>query len=31
MGTKDVKDKGQGPVMEDAHFLGDGLWRLPVD
>jgi PUA domain protein len=31
MGTKDVKDKGKGPVMEDAHFLGDGLWRLPVD
>lgn len=28
-GTKDVKDKGKGPVVEDAHFLGDGLWRLP--
>jgi PUA domain protein len=31
MGTKDVKEKGKGPVMEDAHFLGDGLWRLNVD
>lgn len=28
MGTKDVKEKGKGPVVEDAHFLGDGLWRL---
>lgn len=25
-GTKNVKDKGKGPVVEDAHFLGDGLW-----
>ncbi len=30
-GTKDVKDKGKGPVVEDAHFLGDGLWKLNVD
>ncbi|OAA65671.1 pua RNA-binding domain protein [Niveomyces insectorum RCEF 264] len=30
-GTKEVKDKGKGPVVEDAHFLGDGLWRLPLD
>lgn len=28
MGTKDVKEKGKGPVIEDAHFLGDGLWKL---
>jgi malignant T-cell-amplified sequence len=27
-GTKEVKDKGKGPVIEDAHYLGDGLWRL---
>ncbi|GJC83062.1 translation machinery-associated protein 20 [Colletotrichum liriopes] len=27
-GTKEVKDKGKGPVVEEAHFLGDGLWRL---
>ena len=31
MGTKEVKGKGKGPVMEDAHFLGDGLWRLAVE
>ncbi|EFX00530.1 pua RNA-binding domain protein [Grosmannia clavigera kw1407] len=30
-GTKEVKDKGKGPVVEDAHFLGDGLWRLGMD
>lgn len=31
MGTKDVKEKGKGPVVEDAHYLGDGLWRLGMD
>lgn len=31
MGTKECKDKGKGPVIEEAHFLGDGLWRLNVD
>lgn len=31
MGTKEVKEKGKGPVIEEAHFLGDGLWRLSVD
>ncbi|KAI1109573.1 PUA domain-containing protein [Nemania sp. NC0429] len=31
MGTKEVKDKGKGPVIEDAHYLGDGLWRLNTD
>lgn len=30
-GTKEVKDKGKGPVIEEAHFLGDALWRLNVD
>lgn len=30
-GTKEVKDKGKGPVVEEAHFLGDGLWKLNVD
>ncbi|ROW05387.1 hypothetical protein VSDG_00645 [Cytospora chrysosperma] len=30
-GTKEVKEKGKGPVVEDAHFLGDGLWKLNVD
>ncbi|KAI1335069.1 hypothetical protein F5Y15DRAFT_260540 [Xylariaceae sp. FL0016] len=30
-GTKEVKEKGKGPVVEDAHFLGDGLWKLSTD
>ncbi|KAK3687454.1 hypothetical protein B0T22DRAFT_439086 [Podospora appendiculata] len=30
MGTKDTKEKGKGPVIEESHFLGDGLWRLDV-
>ena len=30
-GTAEVKAKGKGPVVEDAHFLGDGLWNLSVD
>ena len=30
-GTYDVKVKGKGPVVEDAHFLGDGLWNLGLD
>ena len=29
--TNVVKDKGKGPVVEDAHFLGDGLWNLSTD
>lgn len=29
-GTKAVKEKGKGPVIEDAHYLGDGLWKLAV-
>jgi PUA domain protein len=31
MGTKEIKEKGKGPVMEEAHYLGDGLWRLNVE
>ncbi|KAI1105196.1 translation machinery-associated protein [Jackrogersella minutella] len=31
VGTKEVKEKGKGPVVEDAHYLGDGLWRLTTD
>ncbi|KAM5354469.1 hypothetical protein ACJ41O_001116 [Fusarium nematophilum] len=30
-GTKEVKAKGKGPVIEDAHFLGDGLWMLSTE
>lgn len=28
MGTKECKEKGKGPVVEEGHYLGDGLWRL---
>ncbi|KOS21798.1 Translation machinery-associated protein 20 [Escovopsis weberi] len=31
VGTHEVKATGKGPVVEDAHFLGDGLWRLATD
>lgn len=31
MGTKEVKEKGKGPVVEEGHFVGDGLWRLNTD
>lgn len=30
-GTDEVKAKGKGPVVEEAHFLGDGLWSLPTN
>jgi PUA domain protein len=31
MGTKEVKEKGKGPVIEEGHFLGDGLWKLNTE
>ncbi|KAK3306468.1 uncharacterized protein B0T15DRAFT_141440 [Chaetomium strumarium] len=31
MGTKEIKEKGKGPAMEETHYLGDGLWRLSLD
>ncbi len=31
MGTKECREKGKGPVMEDAHYLGDGLWKLHTE
>ncbi|KAK6586161.1 hypothetical protein PZA11_001218 [Diplocarpon coronariae] len=31
MGTKEVKEKGKGPVVEEGHYLGDGLWRLGTE
>ncbi|KAL2159501.1 hypothetical protein VTH06DRAFT_2506 [Thermothelomyces fergusii] len=31
MGTKEIKEIGKGPVMEETHYLGDGLWRLNVE
>lgn len=31
MGTKEIKEKGKGPAMEETHYLGDGLWRLNME
>ncbi|OBT75025.1 hypothetical protein VF21_06354 [Pseudogymnoascus sp. 05NY08] len=31
VGTKEVEEVGKGPVVEEAHFLGDGLWRLNTE
>lgn len=31
MGTKEAKEKGKGPVVEEGHYLGDGLWGLKFD
>jgi len=31
VGTKEVREVGKGPVVEDGHYLGDGLWRLSTD
>ncbi|CAG8982778.1 hypothetical protein HYALB_00001059 [Hymenoscyphus albidus] len=31
MGTKEVKEKGKGPVVEEGHYLGDGLWKLSTE
>ena len=30
-GTKEVKAVGKGQVIEETHFLGDGLWKLSID
>lgn len=30
-GTVEIKEKGKGPVMEECHYLGDGLWNLSID
>ncbi|RKU47688.1 translation machinery-associated protein 20 [Coniochaeta pulveracea] len=30
-GTEEVKKNGKGPVVEDAHYLGDGLWKLNTE
>jgi malignant T-cell-amplified sequence len=31
MGTKEMKDKKKGVVIDDGHYLGDGLWKLHID
>ena len=30
MGTEDIKAKKKGVVMEQGHYLGDGLWKLEL-
>ncbi|KAJ5212558.1 uncharacterized protein N7498_004204 [Penicillium cinerascens] len=30
-GTEEMKAKGKGVVMDEGHFLGDGLWRMILD
>jgi PUA domain protein len=31
MGTREVRSVGKGPVVEEGHYLGDGLWRLVTE
>ena len=31
VGTEEMKSKGKGVVMDEGHFLGDGLWRMQLD
>lgn len=31
VGTEEVKKKGKGVVIDEGHFLGDGLWKLHLD
>ena len=31
VGTEEMKKKGKGVVMDDGHYLGDGLWKMPLE
>ncbi|KAI9814374.1 MAG: translation machinery-associated protein 20 [Pycnora praestabilis] len=31
MGTQDVGEKKKGVVIDEGHFLGDGLWKLDLE
>lgn len=31
MGTEEIKAKGKGVVMDEGHYIGDGLWMLKLD
>ncbi|KAI1938498.1 translation machinery-associated protein 20 [Ophidiomyces ophidiicola] len=31
VGTEEMKKKAKGVVMDEGHFLGDGLWKLQFD
>ncbi|KAL1958584.1 hypothetical protein VTO42DRAFT_4181 [Malbranchea cinnamomea] len=28
VGTEEIKKKGKGVVMDEGHYLGDGLWKI---
>jgi len=31
MGTEEIREKKKGVVIDQGHYLGDGLWRLVLD
>jgi len=31
MGTEEMKKRVKGVVMDEGHFLGDGLWKIILD
>jgi len=31
MGTAEMKTKKKGVVMDEGHYLGDGLWKVNLD
>ncbi|KAL2872116.1 P-loop containing nucleoside triphosphate hydrolase protein [Aspergillus lucknowensis] len=31
VGTEEIKSKGKGVVIDDGHYLGDGLWKMHLD
>ena len=31
VGTKEIKEKKKGVVIDQGHYLGDGLWKMVLD
>ena len=31
VGTREIKEKKKGVVIDSGHYLGDGLWRIELD
>ena len=31
MGTEEIREKKKGVVMDQGHYLGDGLWKMELD
>ncbi|KAJ5383147.1 Pseudouridine synthase/archaeosine transglycosylase [Penicillium concentricum] len=31
VGTEEIKSKGKGVVIDEGHYVGDGLWRMHLD